>query len=135
MILNKLLLVIVLAINLSCFAQMNISTDLREDYVWSELEGDWVFVSSNKSEFTFLKFNEELTMFQHTTPTITSAYIINSNEYDEERDQYTFDVTSDVGNNYTLIIDVNNNNVRFIGENEYGLFVVRHNIKRLWLEE
>ncbi len=114
---------------------MHISTDLREDYVWSESEEDWIFVNSNDSEFTFFNFNEELTMFKHVTPSITSAYIINSNDYDEERDQYTFEITSDVGNNYTMIIDVNNNNVRFIGENENGVYIVRHNIKRLWFDE
>ena len=38
---------------------MHISTDLREDYVWSESEEDWIFVNSNDSEFTFFNFNEE----------------------------------------------------------------------------
>ena len=104
---GKILLIIWgLLINVTCFAQMNISTDLREDFVWSESQEDWIIVSSDDSEFTFLKINEQFTMFKHTTPSITSAYIINSNEYDEERDQYTFDITSDVGNNYMMISDI-----------------------------
>lgn len=121
--------------SIQLFAQMNISTNLREDYTWDEETEEWELISSDEEELTFFKFNKELTMFKHTTPSITSAYIINSYEYDEENDQYTFEVMSDVGNEYTMILDEKNENIRFIGESEDGTFCVRHTIKKLWVEE
>jgi hypothetical protein len=114
---------------------MNITTDLREDYIWSDSEENWSLVASDDSEFTFFEFNKDFTMFKHTTASIVSAYIIKSSKYDEDFDQYTFDVTSDVGNEYLMIIDIKNNNIRFIGENSNGTFLVRHNIKKLWTNE
>ena len=130
-----LILFLIVSFSRVSIAQMNISTDLRKDYVWNDSSQDWIIESSDNTAFTFFKFNKELTMFKHTTATLTSAYVINSSEYDEEKDQYTFDITSDVGNEYLMIIDINNNNIRFISEDEDGTYLVRHNIKRLWIED
>jgi len=117
------------------FSQFKISTDLREDYIWSDSLGEWMLVNSNDQEFTLIEFDTLLPILIHTTPTMTSRYIINSNEYDQEHDHTTFDLTSDVGNHYTMIIDINNNNVRFVGESQGTTTIVRHNIKKFWKEE
>ncbi len=84
---------------------------------------------------TFFVFNAEMSMFKHITPTITSAYIIHSQSYDETLDQYTFDVTSDVGNKYTMVIDLKANQIRFVYEEGGMLFLVQHRIKKAWTED
>ena len=90
----------------SLLSQMYISTDLREDYDWNPKAQEWKFVSSDDEELTFFEFNAEFTMFTHTTPSITSSYLIKETLYDEEADQYEFDVVSDVGNKYYPFIRV-----------------------------
>ena len=70
--------------SLNLFAQMNISTNLRQDGVYDEEKEEWVILSSDDEELTFLEFNKDFTMFKHTTATVTSAYIIKTNEKDKK---------------------------------------------------
>jgi len=121
--------------SLNLFAQMNISTNLRQDGVYDEEKEEWVVLSSDDEELTFLEFNKDFTMFKHTTASVTSAYIIKTNEKDEERDQFELSIVSDVGNKYLMIIDFKNNNLRFIYESEGKMYMVHHTIKKVWFDE
>jgi hypothetical protein len=115
---------------------MYVSTNLREDYDWNPKAQEWKYVSSDDEELTFFEFNTELTMFTHTTPSMTSSYLIKEATYDEELDLYTFDVVSDVGNKYLCILDLEHDIIDFIGDiGESSSWLVRHSIKKLWLEE
>ena len=116
------------------FAQLTISTDFRQDAYWSTDKEEWN-VTSTDDGGTLFEFNKELTLFKHTTETITSTYYINKWEYDEEEVKYTMEITSDAGNEYEMIIDGINNCVAFfyyIGDEYY---LVRHTIKNTWLKE
>ena len=121
-------------LNMVGFAQLNISTNFRQDAIWNVETEQWDVLSTDESG-TLFSFNKELTMFKHTTETITSDYYISSWEYNEEEVKYTMTVMSDVGNEYELMIDGMNNCVCFFYwyENEYIL--VRHTIKRSWFNE
>lgn len=114
------------------FAQLSISTDYRQDAYWADDEWN---VTSTDDGGTLFEFNKELTLFKHTTETITSTYYISKWDYDEEQVKYTMTVTSDAGNEYEMIVDGINNCVAFfyyIGD-EYHL--VRHTIKNTWFKE
>lgn len=135
---KKFILMFLLSVaGFSTFAQLHITTSVREDYLWNEEKNDWVFDTQNKNEATFFDFNKDMTMVKHTTPTMTSNYLIKSEVMmDKNRKKYEFDVMSDVGNKYHAIIDVTNNNIRFIGtSSDVGSFMVRHQIKRIWYED
>lgn len=121
-------------LNMVSIAQLNISTNYRQDAIWNNETEQWDVLSTDESG-TLFSFNKELTMFKHTTETISSDYYISDWEYNEEEVKYTMTVTSDVGNAYELIIDGINNCVCFFYwyENEYIL--VRHTIKRSWFNE
>lgn len=121
--------------SISVFAQMNISTDLRQDGIYNTETEEWEILSTNDEELTFFEFNKEFTMFKHTTPTMTSAYLIKSHEENKELEQFELSIVSDVGNKYFMIIDVKNENVRFIYEREGSLLMVHHRIKRVWFED
>lgn len=123
------------SMSLSLFAQINISTNLRQDFIWDEKKEEWTVFSTNEEELTFFEFNKEFTMFTHTTASIKSAYIIKSSEHDETLDQYELDIVSDVGNEYFMIIDAKNNNLRFIYDHDGDLLMVHHTIKSLWSNE
>ena len=121
-------------LNMVSIAQLNISTNYRQDAIWNNETEQWDVLSTDESG-TLFSFNKELIMFKHTTETISSDYYISDWEYNEEEVKYTMTVTSDVGNAYELIIDGINNCVCFFYwyENEYIL--VRHTIKRSWFNE
>jgi len=121
--------------SINVFAQLNISTNFRQDGIWNKEKEEWTIFSTDEDELTFFEFNKDFTMFKHTTASITSAYMIKSFEHDEERDQYELDIVSDVGNKYLMIIDVKNNNVRFIYEKDGDLLMVHHTIKKLWSDD
>lgn len=129
------LFTILILISSEMFAQMNISTDLRQDGIWNNETEEWEVISTNDEELTFFEFNKEFTMFKHTTPSMTSAYLIKSQEEDKVREQFELSIVSDAGNKYLMLIDFKNQNLRFIYENEGALIMVWHRIKRVWFED
>ncbi len=116
-------------------AQMHISTFLRSDAVFNETTEEYDLLNEDKEELTFFEFNKELTMFKHTTPTITSAYTVKSSTEDKENERWEFDIMSDVGNKYLMILDMKNNNIRFIYTKNGSTYLVQHSIKKLWFDE
>ncbi len=129
-----LLLVSMLTLTICAMAQLSISTSLRQDAVWDELKEDWE-VYSMDSTGTFFEFNKELTMFKHTTATITSNYKITSYDYDEDEAKYTMQVVSDVGNEYEVVVDAENNYIGFFYERDDEYVLVHHTIKNSWFKE
>lgn len=120
---------------LSIQAQMNISTNFRTDAIWDKINEEWKSIASDDEELTFFVFNKDFTMFKHTTAKVQSAYMIKSQKHDEEKNRYEFDVVSDVGNDYYMIFDIKNNNVRFIYERDDDMLMVQHDIKNVWFDE
>lgn len=133
---NKYILSIVFTLLLvkHSSAQMHISTSMRSDYSWSSIKEEWILISDDENEKTFFDFNKDFTLMKHTTSSITSTYIIKSYNEDKPKKQWEFAITSDVGNDYVMILDLKNNNVRFIGKSKGELFLVKHLIKKVWFD-
>ena len=55
--------------------------------------------------------------------------------HDEEdgRDQYVYKIMSDVGNKYMMIVDLKNQNLRFISDDLS--YMVKHRIKASWTDD
>jgi len=117
------------------FAQMNISTNLRQDGVWNEEDNEWSILSKDEEAITFFEFNKDFTMFKHTTATITSGYIIKSQKKDEESKEIELEIVSDVGNKYLMIIDLKDYNLRFLYKRDGNLYMVHHTIKKVWYDD
>ncbi len=114
------------------YAQLSISTDERIDAYWSDTDDEWVILSE-KENATLFEFNADFSMFTHTTTTIKSTYYVKSKpSYNEARERYEMEVVSDVGNKYTMIIDIADSNLRFIYDREGTTYAVRHHIKSSW---
>jgi hypothetical protein len=83
-----------------------------------------------------LVFNEEQTMIVHTTEAMTSTYYVNYQEHvtklddGTEVDYYWYEITSDVGNNYSLAIDIKYNSVTFMPTG--GGYMIRSTIKSIF---
>ena len=81
------------------------------------------------------KVNAKLTMFEHTTPTISSTYYASSSNFDEEEQTLTMNVVSDVGNNYLYIFDFKNDVVRVLSEQDGDVYMIVFTVKKFWTEE
>ncbi len=115
-------------------AQLNISTEKRLTAYWDDDDEEWVLLTE-KEDNTLFHFNESMTMFTHTTATISSTYYIKSKEYDGSAQRYDMSIVSDVGNKYTMVIDVKNSNLRFIYTKGDMTYAVQHNIKNAWTDD
>lgn|GEM_PF-1921024 len=129
------LLLLFLLLQLPLWSQMMISTSLREDLRYDEEREEWVLMSSDEEELTFFEFNAEMSMFKHTTPSISSAYLIKEARQDEENEIFEFSIVSDVGNHYEMVLDPNAEEVRFYKDYDGVKIMVRHQVKRIWFEE
>ena len=132
---KRLLIILGVLITQVIHAQIFVSTDARTVYNWDSIGEEWILEESEDDFLTFFEFNNELTMIKHTTPSITSAYLIKSVEVDDEdgRDQIEYDVISDIGNSYMLLYDAKNENIRFIDFKSDRM--IRFEIKAVWTEE
>ncbi len=132
---KKLLLIFSLFFtSIISFAQLNISTNFRQDAIWNNETSQWD-VSSTDDKGTLFEFNKELTTFHHTTANISSDYFITKYDYNEEEVKYTMTVKSDAGNEYEMIIDGINNCVCFFYWRDNKYYLVRHTIKNTWINE
>lgn len=111
-------------------AQLNISCSTRQLCSWNGYKATDCETSSENSMF---KINADETMFEHTTPTISSAYYIKSKK--KSGDVWTLKVTSDVGNEYTFTLDLPGSEVRATGKAVGEGSVVKFLIKRHWTED
>tara|TARA_Y100001968_G_scaffold326791_1_gene370556 strand:- start:734 stop:2026 length:1293 start_codon:yes stop_codon:yes gene_type:complete len=140
---NNIILLLMIISSIS-YSQVNISTDYREDETWDGKE--WIPYSSN-DEKTFFEFEDTLQskmgMFIHRTGDITSAYLIKSYSYNEEYDLEEFKIVSDVGNLYTLLVNIDwdksepSGYLTFLyleGDGE-DFRLVRHRINKIWKTE
>lgn len=129
-------LVLIIALFSTCmsFAQLSISTNYRQDATWDNATEQWNVYDSDEGA-TLFEFNRELTMFKHTTETITSDYFISKWDYNEDEVKYTMNITSDVGNEYEMIIDGINNCVAIFYWYEGQYVLVRHTIEQTWFNE
>lgn len=131
---KKLFLITFLLWSVLASAQLSISTNLRQDATWSNADEKWNVFSTDEGG-TLFEFNKEFTTFRHTTATISSDYYIKSVDYNDETVLYTMTVTSDVGNEYELIIDGINECVAFFYWKDDVYYLVRHTIKNSWIRE
>jgi hypothetical protein len=116
------------------YAQLNVSTSYRTEGVWDDEKDEWK-VTWEGEDFTFFEFNKDMSMFKHITNSVTSAYMIKKSSKDEENNRIEFDVVSDVGNEYLMILDTENDNIRFIFKRDGVSRVVQHKIKNAWTKE
>lgn len=133
----KRLLIIVFAL-ISCtyyaHAQIYVSCTHRDYYTYNETEEDLEY-EGGYDENSMFEINKELTMFKHTTPTMTSAYYASSSDYDEEDNTLSMDVTSDVGNSYVYIFDFKSNSVKILYNKDDAITLIVFTVKKWWIKE
>ena len=92
-------------------AQISFSCTYRQYCEWNEYTEKFGNCQGYEESSLFV-MNENETMFTHTIETMKSTYYVNSKEYDKEKDVWSYNVTSDVGNNYLYVFDPKNKEIR-----------------------
>lgn len=115
----------------SVFAQVTMSSECRQYFTWDSTATGWEYATIENTP-SFFEFNKEFTMFTHITLKIRSTYRVYNEEYFEEFDRYEYDIVSDVGNRYIMIIDVENDNIRMIYKEEDTSVMIRFPIKSVY---
>lgn len=107
--------VIILSFLFLCFtyvkAQTSFSCTHRMNCPWNEYTQEFDRGNSYEESSLFV-MNEKQTMFSHTTESIKSSYYVTEVNYDKDNDVYSYSVTSDVGNKYTYIFDLEGKQIR-----------------------
>ncbi|HVX49379.1 MAG TPA: hypothetical protein VHB48_04450 [Chitinophagaceae bacterium] len=114
---------------------LHISTDYKQTCYWNDSKSTFDNCGTNEEYSSLFTLNAGETMFTHTTADIKSSYYVKSKEYKSEYDSYVYDVTSDVGNKYTFIIDLKNKLVKILSSghsNASDDYLLKFSIKNSW---
>lgn len=110
------------------------SCDSREDCDWDSTSQQSINCQTQDLSSMF-KLNATETMFEHTTPTLKSAYYVSTHEHDSANNVEVYTVTSDVGNKYTFVVDTARSEIRIVGRSATGTYIVRWHLKSTWSGE
>ena len=112
-------------------AQVSFSCTYREYCYWNETTKKFVDCEGYEESSLFV-MNKAETFFTHTIETIKSTYYVESKEYDEKNDVYTYNVTSDVGNKYYYIFDPKNKEVRAVFQRDGKTVLTTFTVKAIF---
>ena len=112
-------------------AQTSFSCTYRQYCYWNETTEKYGNCEGYEESSLFV-MNKAETMFTHTIETLKSTYYVESKEYDEKNDVYTYFVTSDVGNKYYYIFDPKNKEVRAVIKKEGKTILLTFTVKAIF---
>lgn len=100
-------------------AQTSLSCHHREYCKWNANTEKFVDCSGYDEASLFV-VNDSETMLTHTIESMKSTYYVNERKYDSENEIWTYDVTSDIGNEYLYFFDLKNKEIRALFINDEG---------------
>lgn len=129
---KKILILSILCLStLSAIAQTSISCKSRETCWWNADSEQFDLCSDVVFDNSLFVMNANEDMLTHKTSEMTSTYYVTSSE--SEEDFITYEVVSDVGNEYTVIFDVQRMLVKFIGtDEEEDIYLTMYAIKSVF---
>tara|TARA_B110000285_G_scaffold207369_1_gene246694 strand:- start:719 stop:1126 length:408 start_codon:yes stop_codon:yes gene_type:complete len=133
---KNILLIVLVLLGSIAYAQKTVTTIDSQICYWNDSAKEFTDSCRYKEENPArLSFNDEETMFIHTTFTMTSTYYVTGTDHKKEEDGevYIYFTTSDVGNKYIVFIDLEYNEVRFMPAD--GSYIISSIIKRVFVEE
>ena len=110
-------------------SNLRVSTKLTKYGVYANSE---IKITSKDETVTLFEFNEKVTQFKHTTETMSSTYFITSKEYDSDDNSWTIKATSDTGDDYTLLVELDKDNLSIFYVKDDEIKLVIYKIKSTW---
>lgn len=117
------------------FAQVLISSNLRQDGKFNKATRVYDSTVRDRKETSYFEFDKDFTVCRHITPSKTSLYFIRSAKKDELNNRWEFDVLSNAGYSYYMILDILNNNIRFIYKDNGSTHVTQFAINEFWADK
>ncbi len=126
-------------ITLSIRAQstLHMSTSYKQICYWNPSASLFDKCGTNDEYPSLFTLNGDETMFTHTTKDIKSSYYISKRDYISSCSCYSYAVTSDVGNKYTFIVDLEKDAVKILSsghKDENDDYDIIFTIKSHWKE-
>lgn len=115
-------------------AQSYFSCTHRENYQYNVESNEYIYLSGFDEKSLF-KMNEDMTMFEHTAPDISSTYYVSNSEFDESNNALIMDVVSDEGNEYRYFFDYKNKKIKVVFTRDDGKYLLIYTIKKYWKEK
>ncbi|MFA0960252.1 hypothetical protein AB9P05_00440 [Roseivirga sp. BDSF3-8] len=83
-------------------------------------------------EASLFKLNDNETMLTHVIEDRETTYYISSSKRDVQYDVWTFNATSDTGNDYYFVLDPKNKQVRIVFKSDGEMKMVRFYVKAIF---
>jgi len=112
-------------------AQIFASCTHRDYFTYNQYTEEFEY-QSGYDENSMFKINTNLTMFEHTTPDISSTYYVSKSEFDESTGTLSLEVVSDVGNEYHYTFDIDDDEIRVIYKRDGDIKLLRFTVKKFW---
>lgn len=114
--------------------QIYASCTHRDYYMYDKNTEEFEYITGY-DESSMFKINTKLTMFEHTTPDMTSSYFVSESEFNEEGNTLTMYVTSDVGNEYLYVFDLEDNEIIVLFKSDETPALLKFSVKKYWTDE
>ena len=114
---------------------VHMTTSYKQTCYWNQTTLKFDQCGDNGEYASMFTLNADETIFDHTTSDMKSSYYVSKRQYDAEYDEYEYDVTSDVGNKYTFLVDLKNNELRILssGHDDSGDdYLITYTLKSSW---
>jgi hypothetical protein len=112
-------------------AQLSFSCDSRKFCTYNKATATYGNCEEYEESSLFV-ISKAKTMFTHITELIKSAYYIMSSQYDKEKDAWSFDVISDVGNKYFYVFEQKNKRVTGFIDNNGEKKLIQFKVKAVF---
>ncbi len=114
---------------------LHMSTSYKELCYWNPSSSDFDKCGDNVEYASMLTLNGDETIFTHVTNDIKSSYYVSKKDYVASCSCYEYDVTSDVGNKYTFIVDLDKDMVKIMSsghDDEKDDYLITFTVKSHW---
>jgi len=112
-------------------AQTSFSCTYRDYCIWNKITEKFGNCDGYEESSLFV-MNKAETMFTHTIESMKSTYYVTSNEYDKEKDVWSYYVTSDVGNKYLFVFDPKNKQIRALYVKDGESILIVYTVKAIF---
>lgn len=122
---KKLITILAIAFTflLTAKAQTSFSCIHRDFCDWNENTQKYDNCKGYDESSLFV-MNKDETMFVHTIEDMKSTYYVSDKEYDKALNVFTYFVTSDVGNKYMCVFDIDHKEIRMVSVSRLTTIVV-----------
>lgn len=120
--------------SMQVMAQLNMSSSYFQLSVYDEASEKWIILSDNVEELNFFEFNQSYTLLSQINSKATVNHLIHSSVHVEEKARVEFSTVTSTGRQYLVVLDDNQESLRFITEREGEVYMVKYSIKDAWID-